>query len=62
MFRVLSLMLYVKIPFQPPCNNIMENEHSHHISIFIDKIPPLLLACVLFILQSFVFQTIINRI
>jgi hypothetical protein len=28
MFRVFSLMLYVKIPFWPLCNQLLVNEHS----------------------------------
>jgi hypothetical protein len=38
--RVFSLMLYVKRPFFPTCNQLLANERSRHISLFRNKLPP----------------------
>jgi hypothetical protein len=56
MFSVFSLMLYVKIPFCTLSNHLLANEHNRHISIFIDKLPPFLLASVFYIFTVFCIQ------
>jgi hypothetical protein len=40
MFRVFLLMFYDKTIFWPLCNQIIVNEHSQHISLLRDKLPP----------------------
>jgi hypothetical protein len=38
--RFFSLIIYVKRPFRPHCNQLLMNEHSRHISFFGDRLPP----------------------
>jgi hypothetical protein len=43
MFRVFSsffLGFMIKGPFQPLCNQLFANEHSRHLFLFRDKLPP----------------------
>lgn len=60
MFRVLSLMICVKNYYRSLCNQLLMNDPNRHISFFKERIQPFQLVCMLCILHSFVFHSLIE--